>query len=74
MLAGQISAVWRMALSLATCATHSAPQQTQVAFAQTRSITVDEEYEQEIERADQSGRSRVSAFQPMPAVLRHLAP
>ena len=33
---------------------------------------MDEAYEQEMERAGQSGRSRVSAFQPMPADQRHL--
>jgi hypothetical protein len=35
---------------------------------------MDEAYEQEMERADQSGRSRGSAIQPMPADPRHLVP
>jgi len=35
---------------------------------------MDEAYEQEMERADQSGHLSVSTFQPMLADLRHLVP
>jgi Protein of unknown function (DUF3703) len=43
-----------MSLSPPIRAVHSAPQRTQVAFAQVRSIDVDEAYKQEVERADQA--------------------
>jgi trans-2-enoyl-CoA reductase len=43
-----------MLLSLPTCGAHSAPQRTQVAFAQTRSTDMDEAYEQEVEQASQA--------------------
>lgn len=43
-----------MPLSLPARAADSAVQRTHVAFAQTRSIHVDEAYEQEVKRADQA--------------------
>ena len=43
-----------MLLSPPTGTADSAPQRTQVAFAQVRSIDVDEAYRQEVERADQA--------------------
>ena len=45
-----------MALSPPACAAYSAPQRTQLAFAQTRSTDVDEAYEMEVERADQASQ------------------
>jgi hypothetical protein len=47
-----------MLLSPPACAADSTPQRTQVAFAPTRSIDVDEAYEQEVNQADQALRRR----------------
>lgn len=55
-LAGRNSTLQRMRLSRSAFAAHSAPKRTQVALAQTRSINVDEAYQQEVARADSALR------------------